>query len=137
MQKLLLDPEKEDTEMRAATQIGPGGEAREIVALLQELSGRAHLAPAELEASWPALERRVVRCLRVLQNESPQDASQAAEIERLRNLAWEVGVSIDLRCLHARALHTLTERLATRVAKARSARSDAASSEPVVRFGIG
>ncbi len=109
----------------------PRAESREVAALLAELSKRAATTdPFELVRDWRAIERRVFACLRALERELPGSARDLADIERLRNLAWEVGVSIELHAVHSRALSTLAEQLGRRGLAAGASRPVKRLSEP-------
>jgi len=93
-------------------------ETRELAALVDELSKRATVTnPLELVLDWQGLERRIFACLRRIEREAPSSLPEPRDLERLRNLAWEVGVSIELHSVHSRALATLAAELAKRAAR--------------------
>lgn len=79
---------------------------------------------SELIALWPRLERRLLSRVRAdeVPAASPLDGSPTTEPHRIRNLAWEVGVSVDLRAVHLRALETLA-----RLVRERAERIDGAA----------
>ncbi|HKO50596.1 MAG TPA: hypothetical protein VJV79_22890 [Polyangiaceae bacterium] len=92
-------------------------ESSELVRALDELAERAPtIDPTELAALWPELERRVLLRMRA---DRPFEGSLKApqlqaEEQRLRNLAWEVGVSVDLHAVHLGAIRTLATLLRER-----------------------
>ena len=92
---------------------------------IQFLSGLSEEAPewsaAELPNSWRSWERALLAQLRDDERQwwlslpviEPELAKKArAEHERIRNLVWEIGVSIDLCCVHVRAIRKLAAVLA-------------------------
>ncbi len=96
-------------------------EYSELARALDQLAERAAaIDAAELIALWPEVERRVLA--RVRADEHDQGNTNAglespplqAEGQRIRNLAWEIGVSVDLRAVHLGALRTLATLLRER-----------------------
>lgn len=96
-----------------STAVVQESESREVSQLLFGLSRHAaSMDPVAVARTWPGVERRVLACLRRLERATPPSESEASGhggYERLRNLAWEVGVSADLHAVHARALSTLAQ----------------------------
>ena len=99
---------------------------------------------AKLVDLWPAVEERVLAVV----GEGPEATTASAggtplllsDEERIRNLAWEVGVSVDLHAVHVGAIRALAallrerdQRSAKRVARSPRARSRA--SRPDSNFG--
>jgi hypothetical protein len=108
----------------------------ELAAALDLLAERAPVADAtELVEVWPELEQRVLDRVSVDAYDNGNTARDSAgakhwEAERIRNLAWEVGVSVDLHAVHLGALRALAnllrergQRFAMRALQERSARS--------------
>lgn len=120
-----------DSKEFAVTNTGrPGLESyAELLRALDAFSTRAANSDgSELIALWPRLERRILSRLRDdAPSATPLDGSPTLEQHRIRNLAWEVGVSVDLRAVHLRALETLA-----RLVRERAERIDGAA-EPAER----
>ena len=96
------------------------GNATNVVALVEKLAEDAPFwDPAQLALVWKDVERRLLpqlsedeRRSRALQGQHGRSAEQRlVDYERLRNLAWEIAVSIDVGCVHVRALSKLAELL--------------------------
>lgn len=89
------------------TQAETRREVRDITWLLSHLAERAEQAePSEFLGLWRAIERRVLSCVTAIEREQ---GSASGHIERLRNLAWEVGISAELRSVHGGALRRLAQ----------------------------
>jgi hypothetical protein len=89
-------------------------EYAELSRALDQLAERASaLDSAELVALWPGLERRVLARARADAHDEESPLLQAEE-QRIRNLAWEIGVSVDLYAVHLGALRTLANVLRER-----------------------
>lgn len=114
----------------------------ELAGALDRFAERAPGAhPVELVALWPELERRVLKRVSAGERESESAALDLAnaprsESERIRNLAWEIGVSVDLHAVHLGALRALTkllrergQRVGRRGSRDAIARSQASRSE--------
>jgi len=87
-------------------------EYAELARALDQLAERApSIDGGELVALWPGLERRVLLRLRTDKHDAGNTASDE---QRLRNLAWEIGVSVDLYAVHLGALRTLASLLRER-----------------------
>jgi hypothetical protein len=95
------------------------------VTLLQQLAEQARRAelawPANLEATWNDLERRLLRGLRAEERAaSPAGSDPVRELkaiganERIRNLVWEVSISIQLASPRPGAMLKLAELLRAR-----------------------
>lgn len=86
----------------------------ELASALDQLIARLPaLTDLELIALWPGLERRVLAL--VLADDGSDAAGLAhPEQQRVRNLVWEIGVSVDLQAMHVRALETLARLLRAR-----------------------
>jgi len=85
-----------------------------VVAFVERLALDAPFwDPARLAVVWKDVERRLLRQLR--EDEARSGSAQAqpgrVDYERIRNLTWEVTLSIDLGCVHVRALSLLAELL--------------------------
>jgi len=100
-------------------------EYAELAVALDELADRAaELDAVELATRWPELESRLLARVDADERsprsaadefESPLESPLArSEGERIRNLAWEVGVSVDLHAAHLNALRTLAQLLRER-----------------------
>jgi len=96
------------------------GNPGSVVALVEKLAADAPCwDPAQLAVVWKDVERRLLPQLREDERRNSslqaQDAPKAeqshVDYERMRNLAWEVAISIELRCVHVRALSRLAELL--------------------------
>ena len=96
------------------------GNATNVVALVEKLAEDAPFwDPKQLALVWRDVERRLLpqlseneRRSRALQGQQAPSAEQRqVDYERLRNLAWEIAVSIDVGCVHVRALSKLAELL--------------------------
>jgi hypothetical protein len=89
-------------------------EHAELSRALDQLAERASaLDSAQLVSLWPELEARVLA--RVSADEHRHETPLLhAESERIRNLAWEIGVSVDLHAVHLGALRTLADLLRER-----------------------
>jgi hypothetical protein len=108
-------------------------EAR-VIPFLERLADEAPTySPLELSTSWKNLEGWLLAQLRddererLPQLQGLQAASLRTDHERIRNLTWEIAVSIELRCVHVRAIHKLAELLRIRAARAKHVTSDWAS----------
>jgi hypothetical protein len=92
----------------------------DLARALELLAERAPtMEPTELVRLWPTLELRVLGCLRLDRHPergaaSPETRLLRLEEERLRNLAWEIGVSVDLHAVHVGALRALAKLLGER-----------------------
>jgi hypothetical protein len=82
----------------------------------------------ELQAYWRDFERRLLaelredeRTLLPLLAHPPDSERMLAEHERIRNLAWEVGITTDLGCVHVRAIRTLGALLRERAGRSQPA----------------
>lgn len=85
-----------------------------VIAILEDLVEDAPFwAPVNLAVFWKDIERRLLAQLRdeerrnlpLWKSVDPVEAERSrVEYERIRNLAWEVAVSIELGCVHMRAL---------------------------------
>lgn len=92
----------------------------ELLKALDAFSTRAANSDgSELMALWPGLERRLLSRVRADEAPSarPLEACATSEQHRIRNLAWEVGVSVDLQTVHMRALETLSRLVRERAAR--------------------
>lgn len=99
-------------------------EYAELSRALDQLVQRASsIDPAELVALWPGVERRVLARVRA---DRQEQGNTAADEQRIRNLAWEIGVSVDLYAVHLGALRTLAKLLHERAQRPRSGKSRAA-----------
>jgi hypothetical protein len=96
------------------------GNAENVVAFVEKLAADApYWDPAQLAVVWKEVERRLLPRLR--QDERRSGSLQAShappaersnvDFERMRNLAWEIAVSIEVGCVHVRALSRLAELL--------------------------
>jgi hypothetical protein len=104
-------------------------EFSDVARQLTQFAERAAFSEArELLGSWPGLERRLLACLRSEMPEIPKKLP-AVEAERLRNLAWEVGVSVDMHAVHLRALAMLARLFGEHVARLSAVRRRADQSE--------
>lgn len=100
------------------------GRATSVIPLLEKLADDAPFwDPTHLAIVWRDVERRVLEQLREEERQSlasaqaahPKAAEQAGdERERIRNLAWEITVSIDLGRVHVRAISALAALLQAR-----------------------
>lgn len=100
-------------------------EYSELARVLEQLAERApSIDEAELVSLWPAVERRVLTRVRADRHESTTSDEQ-----RIRNLAWEIGVSVDLFAVHVGALRTLANLLRER--GQRLARGKSRAAQPV------
>ena len=107
----------------------------ELASTVARVAERAPIAdPAELIELWPAVEQRVLDRVSADGTEREHATQERAnaprpdrsdhsdhvqrserlEGERIRNLAWEIGVSIDLRAVHLGALGALAKVLRER-----------------------
>ena len=86
----------------------------ELAQALDQLAERVpSMPPADLVDLWPGVERRVLA--RIAADEHDANAGRGtleghllqAEEQRIRHLAWEVGVSVEVHAVHLRALRTL------------------------------
>ncbi|HET7545976.1 MAG TPA: hypothetical protein VFK05_39175 [Polyangiaceae bacterium] len=87
-------------------------ERSEVASALDQLLARLPaLTDLELVALWPALERKVLAQLRAEEHSEANlnGPLTGSETQRIRNLVWEIGVSVHLQSLHSRALATLAE----------------------------
>lgn len=92
----------------------------ELASAVAQLAQRAPtIETAELSSLWPWVESLVLD--RVHSDETEAEprfgsgsARLRAEAQRIRNLAWEVAVSIDLGAVHVNALEALTALLRKR-----------------------
>ncbi len=94
---------------------------KEYVELARTLDQLAERAPAldagKLIALWPGVERRLVARARADEHDATiglEGPLLQAEGQRIRNLVWEIGVSVDLRAVHLGALRTLATLLRER-----------------------
>ena len=95
-------------------------EYAELAGAVDQLARRAPtIGSGELIALWPWVEGLVLD--RVRADESDVQGGAAfdsalfrAEGQRIRNLAWEIGVSVDLGAVHVSALEALAEVLRRR-----------------------
>jgi hypothetical protein len=96
------------------------GSATNLVAFVDKLAADAPFwDPAKLAVVWKDVERRLLSQLREDERRSrslqasppPEAARTSVDYERIRDLTWEVAVSIDLGCVHVRALSRLAELL--------------------------
>jgi len=88
----------------------------ELARALDQLAERAPtMDAAELVALWPGIERRVVVrvCADKRDDGNAADGGESplppSEEQRVRNLAWEVGVSVDLHAVHVGAIRALAK----------------------------
>jgi hypothetical protein len=93
----------------------------DLARALDQLAEQAPtMAPTELVEFWPGLESRVLACLRADEGADPARGAGAesrlrpSDDERLRNLAWEIGVSVDLHAVHLGAMRALAKVLRER-----------------------
>lgn len=92
----------------------------ELAGDLDKFTERAAITdPAALVQLWPELEQRVLDRVGADGYDADNAAPSAAnlprsEAERIRNLAWEIGVSVDLHALHLGALRALAKLLRER-----------------------
>ena len=120
-------------------------EASEYHAVATLLERLCQLAPAEhasaLAGLWSAIEPRLLACLRAYERSAAAATRGAAvipEVECLRNLTWEVSVSLELGSVRLRALQKMAHVFAERIAPPSSRLSRiAASCLPSVAFGMG
>ena len=95
-------------------------EYAELASAVDQLASRAPTVDAaELSALWPWVEGLVLDRVRADESEARSGAAfdsalLRAEGQRIRNLAWEVGVSVDLGAVHVSALEALAELLRRR-----------------------
>lgn len=95
------------------------------ISSLERLAAEAP-SSSELATYWRDFERRLLAELReeestllpLLAN-PPDNEQMLAEHERIRNLAWEVGLTADLGCVHVRAIRKLGALLRERAARSR------------------
>jgi len=95
-------------------------EYAELAGAVDQLASRAPTIDAgELIALWPWVEGLVLD--RVSADEAEvrsgaafDSALSRAEGQRIRNLAWEIGVSVDLGAVHVSALEALADLLRRR-----------------------
>lgn len=86
-----------------------GLEYGELARALDELAQRAPaIDAAELVSLWPKVESRVLARVRADEYEG---GALGGVGERVRNLAWEIGVSVDLYAVHLGAVRTLAKLL--------------------------
>jgi hypothetical protein len=88
--------------------------AANVVAFVEKLALDAPFwDPARLAVVWKDVERRLLAQLREAEARSGSAHAEAGSVdyERIRNLTWEVTVSIDLGCVHVRPLARLAELL--------------------------
>ena len=108
----------------------------ELSRALDQLAERAPtLDPTELVARWPALERRVlarVRADKHVEGNALADREQPEE-QRVRNLAWEIGVSVDLQAVHVGAIRALAKLLSERAQRFGRRAASPRSNEQAVR----
>ena len=89
-----------------------GLEYIELARAVHELAESAPLLEADaLVTRWPEIERRVLARVRA---EEYEGSAQGGLGEGIRNLAWEIGVSVDLHAVHLGALRTLADLLRER-----------------------
>ncbi len=108
--------------MKATTSHAWTSTERAISAL--ELLAAESPSSRELAAYWRDFERRLFAELREAERTllphlaHPPDAEQMlAEHERIRNLAWQVAITIDLGCVRVRILRQLGALLRERAAR--------------------
>jgi hypothetical protein len=95
-------------------------EYAELAGAVDQLALRAPtVGAAELIALWPWVEGLVLDRVRADEAEAPTGggfdaALSSAEGQRIRNLAWEIGVLVDLGAVHVSALEALAEVLRKR-----------------------
>ncbi|HYP98698.1 MAG TPA: hypothetical protein VER96_08490 [Polyangiaceae bacterium] len=95
-------------------------EYAELAGAVEQLAQRAPtIGVTELIALWPWVEGLMLDRVRADEAEAPSgggfdDALLRAEGQRIRNLAWEIGVSVDLGDVHVSALESLAELLRKR-----------------------
>jgi len=108
----------------------------ELAGAVDQLVRRAsNIDAAELIALWPWVEGLVLDRVRADEAEAAGGFDSAllrAEGQRIRNLAWEVGVSVDLGAVHVAALEALAELLRKR---GRRFRTQDAMRHPLARSG--
>lgn len=98
-------------------------EYAELAGAIDQLASRAPSIDAgELIALWPWVEGLVLDRVRADEFETQSGgafdgALLRAEGQRIRNLAWEIGVSVDLGAVHVNALEALAELLHKRGAR--------------------
>lgn len=112
-------------------------EAREVTWLLSRLAeGVAGMNPSEFLGIWRTLEPRVLGCLRSCEAE---EGAVTGNLERLRNLTWEVAVTADIEALHCAALTRLAQLFGECVARSTRHHVGLSSSGavPTSAFGIG
>jgi hypothetical protein len=83
---------------------------------------------SELATYWRDFERRLLAELREEESvllpllaHPPDSERMLAEHERIRNLAWEVGLTTDLGCVHVRAIRKLGTLLRDRASRSQPA----------------
>lgn len=92
----------------------------ELAGAIDQLALRAPaIGAGELIALWPWVEGLVLDRVRADEAEAERDSAVdsallRAEGQRIRNLAWEIGVSVDLSAVHVGALAALGELLRKR-----------------------
>jgi len=85
----------------------------ELAGDMDRLAERAPVIPAEqLVEIWPTLEERVLERVSADGYDDGHATGDLASVprlegERIRNLAWEIGVSVDLHAVHLGALRAL------------------------------
>lgn len=94
-------------------------EYSELASAVDQLTQRAPTIGAEeLSSLWPWVENQVLDRVHADETEAERrgfgGAKLRAEGQCIRNLAWEVAVSIDLGAVHLKALEALTEALRKR-----------------------
>ncbi|HEX2672536.1 MAG TPA: hypothetical protein VHM25_16755 [Polyangiaceae bacterium] len=95
-------------------------EYAELASAVDQLASRAaSIDSGELIAMWPWVEGLVLDRVRADESEAQSGAAfdsalLRAEGQRIRNLAWEIGVSVDLGAVHVSALEALAEVLRKR-----------------------
>ena len=100
-------------------------EYAELSQALEQLAERAPaIDAAELVRLWPGVESRVLSRLSADEHKEESPLLQS-EAQRIRNLAWEVGVSVDLYAVHLGALRTLADLLRQRGQRGGSLRASA------------
>lgn len=117
-------------------------EYRAVVTLLERL---CKLAPVEhasaLAGLWSGIEPRLLACLRAYERGAAAATHGAAvipEVECLRNLTWEVSVSLELGSVRLGALRKMAHVFAERIAPPSTRPSRiAASCLPSIVFSIG